>query len=177
MLEIGNWVDAEQSTGRVIHIPNSRVFTATIANYTAGFEYIWNELSVTVTFESDWRKAKRMVESIAMTHCAETAERARRAIERAGRSQMIVFSKFGPRVWTSVADSGVVLSLRYLCGPRERRGTSEAIWEQILDEFAGAPDVDFAYPTIRHFLNKQEGKPEAGGPGQVAQLEGHAPGV
>ena len=29
MLEIGNWVASDQSTGRVIHIPNSMVFTST----------------------------------------------------------------------------------------------------------------------------------------------------
>lgn len=27
VLEIGNWVDADQSTGRVIHVPNHKVFT------------------------------------------------------------------------------------------------------------------------------------------------------
>lgn len=52
--EIGNWVDADQSTGRIIHIPNGFVFTEPQANYTAGFQYIWSEIPVLVTFESDW---------------------------------------------------------------------------------------------------------------------------
>ena len=45
VLEIGNWVDADQSTGRIIHIPNAKVFTDYIANYTSEFNFIWNELS------------------------------------------------------------------------------------------------------------------------------------
>ena len=55
LVEIGNWVDAEQSTGRILHIPNGRIFKDALANYTQGFNFIWDEIPVTVTFESDWR--------------------------------------------------------------------------------------------------------------------------
>lgn len=34
LMEIGNWVAAEQSTGRVIHVPNGKVFRETQANST-----------------------------------------------------------------------------------------------------------------------------------------------
>ena len=32
LLEIGNWVDADQSTGRSIHVPNGAVFTEPLFN-------------------------------------------------------------------------------------------------------------------------------------------------
>ncbi len=84
---------------------------------------------------------------------------------------MILYSKFDPRVWTSVADSGVLLTLRYLCDPRQRRNSAELIWEDILDAFAGIDDIDFAYPTVRRYINPVEGKPGVGGPvaGAVAE--------
>ncbi len=59
LIEIGNWVDADQSTGRVIHVPNSMVLTDVLANYTKGFQFIWNEVPVLITFESNWAKAKK----------------------------------------------------------------------------------------------------------------------
>lgn len=58
ILEIGNWVDDDQSTGRIIHLPNGQVFQKEIANYSKGFQYIWNEIPVVITFESNWEKAK-----------------------------------------------------------------------------------------------------------------------
>ena len=64
IMEIGNWVGADQSTGRVIHIPNQRVFLEPLANYSAGFPYLWNELKVLVTLESDWKKAKTLFAQI-----------------------------------------------------------------------------------------------------------------
>jgi small-conductance mechanosensitive channel len=68
LIEIGNWVHADQSTGRLIHVPNGWVFKHTTANFTAGFEFIWNELPVLVTFESDWRRAKAILLEIAGRH-------------------------------------------------------------------------------------------------------------
>ena len=43
LLEIGNWVDADQSTGRIVNVPNSFVFKKEMYNYNRGFEFIWNE--------------------------------------------------------------------------------------------------------------------------------------
>ncbi len=77
---------------------------------------------------------------------------------------MIVYSKLDPRVWTRVVDCGVLLTLRYLCDPRQRRTTEEEIWEEVLTRFAEADDIDFAYPTIRRYINPTEGKPGTGGP-------------
>ncbi len=167
LLEIGNWVAADQSTGRVIHVPNSLVFTQTIANYTSGFAYIWNEIPVLVTFESNWKKAKRMIQGIGEARCSHDTEAIAHAIKKAARSQMILYSKLDPRVWTRVADHGVLLTLRYLCDPRQRRGTEELIWEEILDAFSGADDIDFAYPTMRRYINPEEGKARTGGPSSV----------
>ena len=171
MLEVGNWVDADQSTGRVIHVPNSQVFTLTIANYTAGFAYIWNELPVMVTFESNWEKAKAILQRIGDERFSSKIESAARQIRRAARSQMIVYSKLTPKVWTSVADCGVVLTLRYLCEPRQRRGSAEQVWEAVLREFAKSDDIDLAYPTVRRYDNAQEGKPGAGGPQALSTEE------
>lgn len=61
LMEIGNWVKGDQSTGRIIHIPNQQVFTMPLANYNKGFQYIWNELNIVVTFESNWEKAKKLL--------------------------------------------------------------------------------------------------------------------
>jgi small-conductance mechanosensitive channel len=159
LMEIGNWVAADQSTGRVIHVPNGKVFTDTTANYTKGFQHIWNEIPVLITFESDWRKAKALLTEIA-NRCAESlSTTAQQRLRKAAQKYMIFYSKLTPVVYTSVMDCGVLLTIRYLTSPRHRRGSSEAIWEEILREFARCDDIDFAYPTQRFYQNPIEGKP------------------
>jgi small-conductance mechanosensitive channel len=166
LVEIGNWVDADQSTGRIIHIPNGRVFREPTANYTAGFKFIWEEIPVMVTFESDWERAKQILSEIAGQHSALPNEEAAREVRRASRKYMIFFEHLTPIVWTHVADSGVVLTLRFICEPRRRRSTTTRVWEEILKAFANEATIDFAYPTTRYYDNRAEGKPGAGGPAQ-----------
>jgi small-conductance mechanosensitive channel len=164
ILEIGNWVDADQSTGRVIHIPNHTVFTEQLANYTSDFQFIWNEIGIMVTFESDWKKAKEILSTIAEEESKDFIEQAKEQIKRAAKSYLIEYRYLTPIVYTNVKDSGVMLSIRYLTDPRRRRGSAQAIWERALDEFSQSDSIDLAYPTIRVFNNPKEGKPDTGGP-------------
>ncbi|HXQ29161.1 MAG TPA: mechanosensitive ion channel family protein [Gemmatimonadales bacterium] len=159
--EIGNWVDADQSTGRIIHIPNGRVFTEAVANYDKGFKYIWHEVPVVVTYESNWRKAKELLTEIAFKHAQHLTEQAEADLLTVSRQYLINYTKLTPIVYTKAATSGVQLTLRYLIEPRKRRGTEHAIWEDILTVFADCPDIDLAYPTTRSFKLTEEGKPGA----------------
>ncbi len=159
LMEIGNWVDSDQSTGRVIHVPNGKIFNEVLANYSQGFEYIWNEIPVLVTFESDWRKAKQILSEIAQRHGTHLSGSAANKLREAAKKFMIFYSKLTPVVYTTVKDCGVMLTIRYLCEPRKRRGSEQDIWEDILDAFAAHDDIDFAYPTQRYYINETEGKP------------------
>jgi len=158
VLEIGNWVSADQSTGRLVHIPNAQVFTQSLANYTAGFPYLWNELEVLVTFESDWRLAKKRLAVIAAEDTAEVSEEAGEQLRKKASRFLIHYQNLTPTVYTAVRDSGIALTVRYLCRPRQRRSTAERLWERILDMVAEEPAVDLAYPTQRFYLHAVEGK-------------------
>lgn len=159
LLEIGNWVYADQSTGRVIHIPNGQVFKEPQASYTQGFQYLWDELPVMITFESNWRKAKDILLEIAMTHVGHLSDSARANVEQAAQRYLIFYSKLTPIVYTSVVQSGVLLTIRYLSEPRRRRGNAQAIWEDVLQRFAECDDIAFAYPTQRFYVAPSEQTP------------------
>lgn len=149
ILEVGNWIDADQSTGRIIHVPNGRLFTEPLANYTKAFPYLWNEVPVVITFESNWREAKRLLLEIGERHRLDP-EVERQVLETSGE-YLIFYSTVGPTVYTRGGDHGVVLTLRYMCGARQRRGTEQSVWEGVLDAFSARDDIDFAYPTQRFF--------------------------
>ncbi|HUL02880.1 MAG TPA: mechanosensitive ion channel family protein [Gemmatimonadales bacterium] len=173
--EIGNWVDADQSTGRIIHIPNGQVFTQPVANYDKGFRYIWNEVPVLVTFESDWRKAKEVLTGIALKHAEHLTGKAEQDLLAASRQYLINYTKLTPIVYTKGVESGVQLTIRYLIEPRRRRGTEHAIWEDILTEFAKHPDVDLAYNTVRSVKLIEEGKGAAPARRKASKTHSTAP--
>jgi len=156
LLEVGNWVQADQSTGRIIHLPNGSVFLKAQANYSTGFKYIWNEMVVVVTFESQWEEARDILKRIIREHAENLSSDAKKKILEASKKYMIYYQHLTPIVYTSVVDHGVKLTMRYICNPRKRRGTEHEIWEDVLREFARHKNIEFAYPTQRFFTRKDE---------------------
>lgn len=159
MLEVGaGRTNGEQSTGRIIHVPNGEIFKKAIINTHQGLPYIWNELSVTVTFESDWRKAKSLLVDVVQRLAPDVSQAAKQYLRRVDKRFVINYENVKPVVYTSVGDSGVILTLRYMVDPRQRRGSEQTLWEAILAVFEKYNNIDFAYPTQREFIHYQEGK-------------------
>jgi len=158
VLEIGNWVHADQSTGRLIHIPNHLILRDPIANYTRDFEFIWNEIEILFTFESDWKKAKKIIEEVTNSHLKDYVNDAEQQLRHATKSYLIRFRNLTPIVYTDVVDNGIKLTIRHLSNPRSRRGINQIIWEDILEAVEREDDLDFAYNTIRIYQNQLEGK-------------------
>ncbi len=153
LLEVGNWVQGEQSTGRIVHIPNSYVFKHHCYNYTRGFEFIWNELSVIVTFDSDWNKAKEILLELGNRWAQDRESIVAEKVRRMADNYMIHFNKFTPIVYTSIVDSGVKLTLRYMIETKQRRSTSSKIFEEFLSRIETEPKINLAYTTYTVHLN------------------------
>lgn len=152
LMEVGNWVGGDQSTGRLVHVPNGVVFGDQVANYTEGFEYIWGEIPVLVTFESDRRRARKLIEDAVAKHAPNLERSAGKRIRETARSYHIKVGALTPIVYLSVEDSGVLLTGRFLVGVREQRGVMENIWEAILAGLDVDDSVELAYPTVRTYL-------------------------
>lgn len=148
MMEVGGWVQADQSTGRLVHVPNSWVYQYEVYNYTRGFSFIWNELALTVTFRSDWQRAREIMLDLAQESAAIVEKQAAQALHRMAREYLVHYSILSPFVYVGVVDNGVRLTLRYLCDARKRRGTEHALTLGLLDAFKAAGTIELAYPMV-----------------------------
>ena len=163
LLEIHNWVDADQATGRILHLPNGILFTEPMANYTERFSYIWLEIPVTVTFESDWEQARDMVQAVIERHAVQPRQDDLTDQERAALQHFVRFHSFTPAVYVKVVDIGVNVTGRLLVPSRGRRGITSRIWSELLPVINANPDVALAYPTTRYYRADHEGSPPGGG--------------
>jgi len=160
LVEVGNWVDADQSTGRLLMVPNGSFIRHGSKNYTKGFSFIWNELCIVVTFESDWEKAKEIILSLSAKEDAKFKSEIKNQIKKTQETYAIRFGMVSSIVYTAIDASGIALTLRYLSPVRHRRSTSHKLYEAILRAFADEANIDFAYPTTRFYKT----------PGDLAQL-------
>lgn len=154
LIEVNSPEDGEQSTGCIVDIPNHYIFLYPVVNAVKGFEYIWNEIKIEVTFESNWKEAKTEFEKIVNKHTLHFTDEAEEKVRQASRKFMIYYNTFTPIVYTDVSESGVILTIRYLCAPKDKRTTKNDIWEELLDYINSREDIELAYPT-RRVVNKK----------------------
>lgn len=139
----------DQSSGRLVTIPNFKVLTDPVLHLTAGSPYVWDEMEFTITFESDWQKARDILERIGR----EVFEPHRDEIEAGFRQLEHDYAfRYGvttPIVYLAVSTSGIQLKLRYLTHVRQRRDNRDFITRRVLELFRQADEIEFAYPTSR----------------------------
>ena len=152
LMEVGNWVDADQSTGRLVHVPNGSLFIDALLNYTEGFSHIWDEIPVHITFESDWSRAEQLMREVIDLHAPQVEPEASSRIRETAKDYQIKIGVLTPITYLTVVENGVLLTARYLVEARQRRTVNSQMWRGILEAFAAETSVDFAYPTVRTYF-------------------------
>ena len=145
-----------QNTGRVIDFPNSLVLSQTLVSFTRGFEFLWDDYPILITFESNWQKAERLLLEIVRREVRAFEATARTQLEHMSKSYLVQYRSLEPAVFVVIRDSGVELGIRYLTPARQRRAIRDRISRAILTAFAQEPDIELAYPTYRIFRRDRE---------------------
>lgn len=137
ILEIGNRVYGEQSTGRIIHVPNSYIFTKTLKNYTKVFKYIWDEVKIDVTLDSDIKKTKEVIYEILFDNetLREIPKKMEDAVDEAILEYRIYYNNLDPIIYMKIEKDHIELYLRYLVHPKKARNVQEEINTRILEEY------------------------------------------
>src|SRR5699024_10554223 len=65
LMEIGEWVEGDQYTGRFVRVANSYIFNSPVYNYTADFDYLWDEIHIPIRFSSDIEEARNILLDLA----------------------------------------------------------------------------------------------------------------
>lgn len=151
LVEVAGEGLGEQSSGRLVTVPNFKILTDPVFHFTAGSPFVWDEIEFTVTFESDWERARQIVQEVGN----EIFEPHRHEVEAGFRQLESDYAfRYGvttPIVYTSVSENGIRLRLRYLTHVRRRRDNRDVISRRILRRFGAEPNVELAYPTTRTY--------------------------
>jgi small-conductance mechanosensitive channel len=148
MMEIKGWIDAEQPTGRLIIVPNAIVISGKIFNYTKDHNFIWDEIRVSLTYESDWKAAINSFLEIVTTETREITMQAEAEVERLGEKYYLPKKVTEPSVYVKLKDNRVELSIRYVADTKTRRIQSDILHRKILDDIAVAKNYAIASATM-----------------------------
>lgn len=133
ILEVSTKEDNGQSTGIVIHYPNSIIVSKPVKNINKGFKYIWDEIVVKISLEADLENDKKEIYKIvnSLDTIKSIPKKMKNLINDVNTTNRIYFNKFDPIIYTKIVDDHVELNVRFLMHPKKARYIESVIWDKI----------------------------------------------
>ena len=116
ILEISDRENGEQSTGKIVHVPNSVVFTYPVKNYVKAFKYIWDEMKIKVPLNADITKTKKELYKIINKNSVvrDIPKKMKSEVNESSAEYRIYFNNLDPIIYVEVVDDKVENMARYL---------------------------------------------------------------
>ena len=123
-----------QSTGIIVVLPNSIIFSHSVKNFNKVFKYIWNEMTVNIPLDADLINSKKVIYKIVNSNeiINKIPAKMKSQIDNLTPSYRIYYNKYDPIIYTRVVENHIELNVRYLIHPKKVRYVESSIWEQIL---------------------------------------------
>jgi small-conductance mechanosensitive channel len=141
LMEIREWVEADQYTGRIISIPNSFVLNQTIKNYTRDYSFIWDEIRILLIYGSNWKKAQEIALRAAGPVVGEFEELAKKELLLMGERYFFTTYDVHTNLFMKLEENWIEMRLRYVVEPKKRRIISHLLISSILEAFEKEEDI------------------------------------
>ncbi len=134
ILEVKEEEKGEQSTGIIVQIPSSKIFSYAVKNYSKAFKYIWKEMEVNVPIDSDIEKSKKELYKIINSNetLKKIPNKMKNQLNNVVGEYRIYYNNLEPIIYTSIVENHVKLTIRFLCHPKKVRNIESDIWNKIL---------------------------------------------
>jgi len=146
LIEIRGWVPGDQPTGRLATIPNSCVLTGIINNYTRDHDYIWDEISIPITYDSDWKEAANKIADIVERETKHTTGEAERSISKLGEKYYLPrkVMELEPTIYLTLTGKCINFNVRYITEVRQRRQVYSKLSCILLEEIENSDKIRIA---------------------------------
>jgi len=148
LFELKEWVNADQPTGRITTIPNGFVLNTNINNYTKDNPFIWDEITVPITYDSDWKDAHERIISIVSKETRDVTVAAQNQISELSKKYYLADGIKGPALYLTMTDNWIELHIRYLTRARERRQLHDKLSRLILEDIQKDNRITIASATF-----------------------------
>lgn len=148
IMEIGQWVKADQYTGRIVTISNKALYDNPVFNYTRNWGYLWDEIMIPVTYTSDWRRASDIMSDLGNKHTAQLQEDAEAKLTRLIDRFPLKQTTVEPSIYFVMTDNWIEITLRFVVDAQERRKVKAQLNRELLQQFEEEEDINVASATF-----------------------------
>ena len=148
IMEIGQWVGADQYTGRIVTISNKALYDNPLFNYTRHWGYLWDEIMIPVTYSSDWRRASDIMSQLGNKHTAELQDDAEAKLTRLVDRFPLKQTTVEPSIYFVMTDNWIEITLRFVVDAQERRKVKAQLNRELLQQFEEEKNINVASATF-----------------------------
>ena len=114
MMEIGQWVESDNYTGRIVKLSNAFVFKGPVYNYSQDFPFIWDEFNLPIRYGSDIDLAKAILIKVATDLLSEYTQASKNQWTEVVSKYYIEDAMVDPTLAITLTDNWVKFNLRYI---------------------------------------------------------------
>jgi len=148
VMEVGEWVKADQYTGRVVTVANRSVWVSPVYNFTRHWGYLWDEITLPITYESDWQRAAEIMLEQGHTYTKELQADAEAKLSRMIDRFPVKETKVEPTLYLAMTDNWIELTLRFVVDAQERRKVKGRLHRDLLQHVQAEKKIAVASTTI-----------------------------
>ncbi len=148
LMEIGNWIGGDQYSGRILQFPNAQIFGTGVFNYTRDFQYIWDEIHLPITYESNLNASIEILVEAATEYTKKFLEGAQQQLARMQEYFLVPDFELRPQVYLKVTTNWVGLTMRYVVDPQKRRAASTFLYRSVFEQIRRRDDIKLGTDTM-----------------------------
>jgi len=138
LMETGNWVSKDMYNGRIARIPNSAVLKGPVFNYSQGFQFIWDEIKVVFTTNSDYQFAKDILTRAAKEVIGEYLAEAQISWKAVSDYYETANPSLEPAITLAVNGGNLEFRVSYIVDYTKRTTAQDRLFTKIVQEVANS---------------------------------------
>ncbi|NPE28036.1 mechanosensitive ion channel [Methanococcoides sp. SA1] len=147
IMEIREWVDGDQYTGRIVQLPNSFILSGTVKNYTKDFSFIWDEVQIMLVYGSNWKKAEEIALKVAKDAIYDFEDSAKKELLNMSEKYFITSYDVETKLYMTTRDNRIDMRIRYVVDPRQRRKINHMLVQKIFQALEQEEDINLGTAT------------------------------
>jgi small-conductance mechanosensitive channel len=133
-----SWVKSRQFTGRVVNITNDKIFEQPVYNYTQDFPYLWEEISIPISYTADRDRAEQILLECAARHTENINQMSQESLKVMRERYFLHSHDLTPKVYYRITNNWLELTVRFIVREHGIRDLKDAVSRDLLKAFDAA---------------------------------------
>ena len=133
-----SWVKSRQFTGRIVTVTNDKIFEQPVYNYTQDFPYLWEEISIPISYSAEREIAEQILLECATRHTENINQMSQESLRLMRDRYFLHAADLTPKVYYRITNNWLELTVRFVVREHGIRDLKDSVSRDLLKAFDAA---------------------------------------